>query len=299
MDCRGIRAGCAAERAWQAAEKFPQVLAPESDKIGGGPYDDANVADEFYWAAAELFITTNQPEYRKFIQASPYYLKIPQSSGKDGGGVPSAMTWQMVSGLGTISLAIAPNGLGKADVEQARKAIAATADGYLALINRQGYRTPMASEGGKYPWGSNSFVANNMIILALAHDFTRDAKYLTGVLDGMNTLLGVNAMGQSYVSGYGERALQNPHHRFWAFQKSDVFPKPPPGCLSGGPNSGIQDPIAQTKLQGCKPQKCFIDNIDSWSTNEITINWNAPLAWVAAFLDENAKGAGAPAATKK
>ena len=27
-------------------------------------------------------------------------------------------------------------------------------------------------------------------------------------------------------------------------------------------------------------------NIEAWSANEITINWNAPLVWLAAFLDE-------------
>jgi endoglucanase len=57
--------------------------------------------------------------------------------------------------------------------------------------------------------------------------------------------------------------------------------------LSGGPNSALQDPYAKAAgLAGCKPQKCFIDNIESWSTNEITINWNAPLFWVSAWLDE-------------
>ena len=53
-------------------------------------------------------------------------------------------------------------------------------------------------------------------------------------------------------------------------------------------------------LQGCAPQKCFMDNIEAWSANEMAINWNTPLAWVAAFLDENATGvAKKPAATKK
>jgi endoglucanase len=42
-------------------------------------------------------------------------------------------------------------------------------------------------------------------------------------------------------------------------------------------------------LKGCAPQKCFADNIEAWSTNEIAINWNAPLAWVAAFLDEKGR----------
>jgi endoglucanase len=50
----------------------------------------------------------------------------------------------------------------------------------------------------------------------------------------------------------------------------------------------MQDP--QTKRaglrQGLPPQKCFVDHIDAWSVNEVAINWNAPLAWCAAFLDE-------------
>ncbi len=35
----------------------------------------------------------------------------------------------------------------------------------------------------------------------------------------------------------------------------------------------------------------IVDNIEAWSANEITINWNAPLAWVSAFLDEQARKA--------
>ena len=130
-----------------------------------------------------------------------------------------------------------------------------------------------------------------MIIMALAHDFTREQKYLDGVGEGMSYLLGRNPMDQSYVTGYGERPLEHPHHRFWAHQANAVFPGPPPGAVSGGPNSGLQDPYVQAAgLAGCAPQKCFVDNIEAWSANEIAINWNAPLAWAAAFLDEKSAG---------
>ncbi|HHX18550.1 MAG TPA: hypothetical protein GX727_06785 [Clostridium sp.] len=43
------------------------------------------------------------------------------------------------------------------------------------------------------------------------------------------------------------------------------------------------------KPGGFPPQKCFLDNIESWSTNEVTINWNAPLAWVTGYLTEIAE----------
>ena len=37
---------------------------------------------------------------------------------------------------------------------------------------------------------------------------------------------------------------------------------------------------------------CYLDVISSWSTNEITVNWNSALSWVASFVAD--QGAGAP-----
>jgi endoglucanase len=107
---------------------------------------------------------------------------------------------------------------------------------------------------------------------------------VAGVISTLDYVLGENALDQSYVTGYGARPLRNPHHRFFARQIRDDRPEPPPGIVSGGPNSAVQDPYARAAgLEGKPAQQCFIDHIESWSTNEVTINWNAPLAWVAAF----------------
>jgi endoglucanase len=202
-------------------------------------------------------------------------------------GEATSMTWQATAALGTISLAIVPNGLPAADVAAARKAIVKAADRYLAIDAEQGYRVGFKPSGAGYPWGSNSFILNNAIVLGLAYDVTQDRRFLDGAQDAMDYVLGRNPNDQSYVTGYGFRPLQNPHHRFWAHQVNAAFPSPPPGVMSGGPNSGLQDPYVQADgLAGCAPMKCFADNIEAWSVNEETINWNAPLAWVAAFLDE-------------
>jgi len=129
-----------------------------------------------------------------------------------------------------------------------------------------------------------------MLVVALAYDFTRQQKYLDGVVLGMDYLLGRNPLAQSYVSGYGEKALQNPHHRFWAHQVNAKYPKAPPGVISGGPNSTIDDPYSKgAGLRGCAPEKCYIDHCEAYSVNEIAINWNAPFAWTAAWLDEKSK----------
>jgi len=268
-----------AERAWEAAQRFPDLLAPGSDNVGGGPYDDLTLHDEYYWAAVELYLATGKQPYADFVKRSQDFLKV-------SSGAQSAFNWQLVHVLGTMSIATVP-GFDRETVAGAREALIRAADAYAERVTEGGYRVPLG--GLTYPWGSNSAVVNNMMILGLAYDFTRQAKYRHAMVDGMDYLLGRNPMSQSYVTGYGDVPLRNPHHRFWAHQIDPTYPEPPPGIMSGGPNSALQDPFARSQgLLGCAPMKCFVDHIESWSTNEIAINWNAPLAWVVAFLDATA-----------
>jgi endoglucanase len=286
----------AAQRAWKAALAHPKVYATDKPTLGGGPYDDKDVREEFYWAAAELLLTTGEAEYEQFIERSPLGLRMPAAIAADDASKHGTLTWQSVATAGTISLAFAAEGRLDPLRKQARAAITRGADELLALRGREGYRIPFApGKDGKYPWGSNSFVLDNALVLALAHDFTAEPKYLAGVSGSMDYLLGRNPIDQSYVTGYGERPLRNPHHRFFAQQVRKDRPEPPPGIISGGPNSSVQDPYARgAGLLGQPPQKCFLDHIESWSTNEVTINWNAPFAWVVAFLDEQAQATPAP-----
>jgi endoglucanase len=186
------------------ARTHPAIYAPASDGVGGGAYNDAQVDDEFYWAACELYLATNREEYRQFIQQSPHYLAAP------------SMTWGATQALGTISLAMVPGHLPEQDVAAARRNIVEAAGGFVTMLSGQGYRLPFApGADGKYPWGSNSSVLNNMIILGLAYDFSGDATYLDAMVEGMDYILGRNPMDTSYVSGYGHRPIENPHHRFW------------------------------------------------------------------------------------
>jgi endoglucanase len=279
----------AALRGWAAARRHPVRLAPESDNKGGGPYFDDRVEDEFFWAAAELYVTREDPALLEYVLAHPDAKKFPTSLGDDGDGLTGSMTWQSTAALGWISLAVASDALPEAERERLRRGIIEAGDFYLGVQKKEGYRVPLGlGESGKYPWGSNSFVLNNLLVTSLAYDLTKDAKYAAAVAEGMDYLLGRNPLVQSYVSGYGSQPLQHPHHRFWAEGYRSGFPPPPPGAISGGPNSSLQDP--QTRKSGLSqdlpPQKCYVDHIEAWSVNEVAINWNAPLTWVAVFLDE-------------
>ncbi|MEU3251908.1 glycoside hydrolase family 9 protein [Streptomyces sp. NPDC006997] len=278
------RCRTAAVTAWNAAKAHPDVYADPDDGTGGGTYADNDVRDEFYWAAAELFLTTGQDTYRQEVLRSPLHghtdLVFP------AGGI----SWGSVAGLGALDLATVPGKLTADQLQSVRTMVTGAADRYAADSAEAAYGLPYAPSDGRYVWGSNSQVANNMVVLGTAHDLTGEAAYRDAVLRGLDYLLGRNPLNQSYVTGYGERDSHNQHHRFWAHQLDPALPNPAPGSLAGGPNSGIEDPVAQSKLQGCAPAMCYIDDIESWSTNEITINWNAPLAWVASYVDDLGSG---------
>jgi len=270
-----------ARTAWAAAKKHPKMFASDKDSIGGGAYGDRHVGDEFYWAAAELFLTTGEDTYRTAVLRSPLHGDVDALFPRGG-----ALSWSATAGLGALDLATVPSKL----TDQQRAAVRATvtkgADRYASDSAKSAYGVPYAPKGGKYEWGSNSQVLNNMVVLATADDLTGETRYRDAVRRGMDYLLGGNPLNQSYVTGYGERNSHRQHHRFWAHQIDAKLPSPARGSLAGGPNSGLEDPVSAKKLKGCAPAMCYTDDIMAFSTNEITINWNAPLAWVSSYLDD-------------
>jgi endoglucanase len=63
----------AATSSYAAAQRNPDILAPGTDRdLGGGAYSDDSVDDEFYWAAAELYLTTLDTQYQRDIDANTY-----------------------------------------------------------------------------------------------------------------------------------------------------------------------------------------------------------------------------------
>ena len=261
-------------RAPCAAVANPDRLASPSDGIGGGTYSDANVGDEFYWAAAELFLTTGEKAFADRVTGSEYHTADVFGTG--------AFDWGNVAAAARLDLALVPSRLpGRAQVVQS---VVKGADKYVAIQQAHPYAVPYAPTNNMWDWGSNSIVLNNMVVLASAYDLTGRTTYRDAVLEGMDYVLGRNALNISYVTGYGEVNSHNQHSRWYAHQLDPALPNPPKGSLAGGANSSIQDPYAQSKLTGCVAQFCYIDDIQSWSTNELTINWNSALAWNAAFV---------------
>jgi endoglucanase len=280
----------AARTAYAAAVANPALFAPVPDGAldpnpGSGPYDDHVVTDEFYWAAAELYLTTGESAYRNAVLSSPW------NSSPDA-FTAGGFDWGHVAALGRLDLATVPNELPARSA--IRQSVLAAADTYLADQAGAPFGQAYAPENGNYVWGSNSQILNNMQVIGTAYDLSGALKYRNGVLGSLDYIFGRNALNQSYVTGYGDKFSENQHSRMYSHQLDASLPNPPAGTVAGGPNSttaSTGDPVSTPLFRnGCAAQFCYVDDIGSWSTNEITINWNAPMSWVASFVADQDDG---------
>ncbi len=274
----GFSAICltAAKRAWDAAQANPNDIYSGNYDNGGGGYGDKTVSDDFYWAAAELYVTTGDSKYLTTINS---YTITHTDFG-----------WADTELAGLISLATVPSSANGSLQVAAQQKIITIADVHIATQNASGYPAPMSTL--EYYWGSNGGVANKLLLMGLAYDFTKNDNYAKGVGKGLGYIFGQNALSTSFVTGEGAKAVTQPHHRFWSNAINSSYPLAPPGALSGGPNSGLDDTTSAAQLAACKskPATCWIDNINAYAVNEIAINWNAPLAWDLAFYNDYAQG---------
>lgn len=80
------------------------------------------------------------------------------------------------------------------------------------------------------------------------------------------------------------------HSRLYANELSrlipqlPIIPPPPVGAMAGGANEAPADPPADDVLKNCVKQFCYVDDVNSYSTNEVAINWGSALAWAASWV---------------
>ncbi|MCB9013325.1 MAG: glycoside hydrolase family 9 protein [Bacteroidales bacterium] len=253
-----------AESAWTWANTNPLSYFKNPSDVGTGEYGDSNVSDEFIWAAAELYITTQKAEYKTYLEGKISSLTYTGAPG-----------WPSVQSLASLSLATRPNGLASNVIANIQSSIASKCDSWLTQINASPCRIPQFG----YGWGSNSGIANIGVGMLYAYILKNDMKYIKGAAECADYLLGKNGTGFSFVSGYGSKTPMNFHHRP---SYADGITQPVPGFVSGGPNPGQQDGEVYPFTN---PAKCFVDVYGSYASNEVCINWNSPLTALLAGVD--------------
>ena len=221
-----------------------------------GEYEDTCDVDERFWAYAELFKTTGEKTYEDAM------LKELPSNGYTLG-------WQGVAGYGAYAYLSSKGATSTSNIKTEAKK---KADEIVDNSNKYGYGSSII---GSYPWGSNLSIANNGEYLLMMKTILGDNKET--VDKQLNYLFGNNATGYCFLTGFGTLSPEHPHHR-----PSQATGKTVPGMIVGGPNSGLDDPYVQNVLKDTPSAKCYADNSQSYSTNEITIYWNSPVIYLLA-----------------
>lgn len=271
------RAIAAAEKAYLWAKKNPEAYY-EQDKLNKeyqpavttGAYGDNHADDEFFWAATELYLTTGKADYREDATK-----KVPETFHTPG--------WPSVSALGVFAWLQPGRELNDADRAFAgllKEKLLAYSEAAISGADTSSFHSPYGNKAKDFFWGCIAEgCANQGISLIYAYLQTGNEEFLTNAYRNSDYMLGRNATGYCYVTGFGTKSPMNPHHRLAA---SDAIEEPIPGFLVGGPNPGQQDKVVYASNY---PDESYSDTEPSYASNEIAINWNAALVGLAAALD--------------
>ncbi len=249
--------------AWDWAVANPDEFYIQPEDISTGAYPDTTYVDEHFWAASELYLLTGDDQFKKSLLEE--YQK------------PVTPKWDVVHALGVISLLTSDR---RGEFAQAETDFIDYVDSMLEKERVSPYLISM----DVFAWGSNSDVANDGMLKLIAHQLTGDDKYVKSAQNDLDYLLGRNATGYSFVTGFGSRTPMNQHNRIMA---ADGVNEPIPGYISGGPNTIVlNDCESENVVRSEYPAVSFTDTQCSYSTNETAINWNAPLVFLASGLEE-------------
>lgn len=274
------KALAASEKAFSWAQANPEKYYKQSElnkqfkpEIKTGEYGDLSAEDEFFWASVELYITTGNEKYlqevRKYL---PNEYRLP--------------VWGKIASLGTLSLIRKQDQLSSPDaqliVDTLKKQLLVFADKTIKGVEYSPYNAPYGMHTTDFFWGCNSDAASAQGMTFLyAWKLTKHRSYLINALRNMDYILGRNAIGYCYVTGFGNKSPLYPHHRLAA---SDGVDEPIPGFLVGGSNPGKQDGCAYLSDIA---DECYIDIEESYASNEIAINWQALFSYFSSALRYN------------
>jgi endoglucanase len=255
----------ASKSAWRWAQAHPAVIYKQPPDIQTGGYDDDKLGDEFFWAAAELYATTRDDGYLAALKAHQADAVVPG--------------WPDVGALGWITLAHHRESLASAaDRALIERQLTTLASKLAADWRASPYRVAM--QDNDFRWGSNSTALNQALVLVQGWRLSGDRRQLDAAQSALDFVLGRHPTGFSMVTGFGERSPLHPHHRP---SEADGVAAPVPGFIVGGPhtNTGTDCPMPYPSKA---PARSWLDEYCSYTTNEVAINWNAPLVYVSAAL---------------
>lgn len=253
----------AARKAWEWAEKNPNVFYNNPSDIKTGTYGDYSFSDEYFWAAAEMLLATGEKSYYDKMDFFRQF-ETPQ--------------WNSCNSLALMSLAWHLDELPNfVDTKQIQRKFFSLAELIYNGYKYSGGRVSLK----KFIWGCNGEIATNGAILGLAYHVFQDPKYKDAMSSQFDYLLGMNPTDYCFVSGFGSHYPKHLHDRR---SISDGIDEPLPGYICGGANPNQTSDCGKSNYPAIAPARCYLDEMCSYSTNEIAINWNAPLVLLTTIM---------------
>ena len=264
----------AAKRAYAWASKNPDVRFQNPQGIRTGEYGDGDCRDELLWAAAELWRTSGEEQYRQAFESGVAYLRT-------GSGIRvKAPGWNDLSALALWTYAMADRkGVSSELLAQIRESSAREAEALVQNRRQNGYGNTLSLTD--YSWGSNGVAGNQSLQLLVTDRLQKNDEFSHTAAENLHYLIGRNCWDLSWVTQLGTKAFQHPHHRP---SGADNIAAPWPGLLSGGPNAHPADRVGWL-LPKRPPMQMYKDDEAAYSMNEICINWNAPLVFLLCALN--------------
>ncbi|MCR9135986.1 MAG: glycoside hydrolase family 9 protein [Alphaproteobacteria bacterium] len=267
----------AAMRARDWLRRNPDRLTIESsygNKDYGGPYLDGDDRDERFFAdAAWAALTGGQSDIAAVEKQLPDRQAALKASNYEvyWGGVDLLGFWALKSIEAQLSTPA--RGIVDAVLNDAAQTWRSTKRSSLWGIPH--------GDDDTLSWGSNGDLATIGWHWLLWAHISQDGSYVADARDLAHWFFGRNPLGQTFVTGRSERAVKDPHFR----PSTSGAIALPDGFLVGGPNSGgfAGDPAAAT-LAGLPPMRMYVDDRESYSTNEVAINWQAAWALYLSLL---------------
>ena len=260
----------AAKLGWEYLKKAPASAVDNPEGIVTGAYKDTMDKDERFWAAVQLFKATGEEQYHEEIKAMMDTFTNEQNPIVGYG-------WQTVASYGLDSYLACKN----TDPE-ARKAAETFQIEYAEycmenMIKGDAYE--ITTNRYDFYWGSNMVILSVANVLEVADELMQSNNFHEYAVERVNYCFGKNPLGMSFVTGFGTVYPKYPHHR-----PSVATGKTIPGMIIGGANMNLEDDVALDKLYGKPAAQCYIDDYQSYSTNEVDIYWNSSLVYALAKL---------------
>jgi endoglucanase len=242
----------AAKRAYQFLENHPEYKRWEQGAFSTGGYQTHDSYARL-WAATEMWETTGELKYLEDFESQVQQFETIVGLNWD---------WGNVKNLGIFRYLLSDKqGRNETIYEHIKSELIAMAD----TITRNTKTDVFGRPFDLYYWGCNGTVARLAITLGVAHRIAPNAEYPKAAQAIVAHLFGRNYYGRSYVTGLGINPPMHPHSRR---SGADDVEAPWPGYLVGGGHSATD----------------WVDKEESYSHNEIAINWQAPLVYVLAWF---------------